>query len=164
MNCLWRPCLLMDRDEISNLYRGPSIDASYQVSVHLAQQFQRRRLKKIGQSETRIGSSMWRLVQFRLAVLQKKIQMWKSWQRWTGNLNTKWYCWTLARRDKKNIALFTTCLMIVHVIHAIYNYMYMYAIANIIHWWWTTLYNIISVNIYLSLTCKGTFCMWPPRS
>jgi hypothetical protein len=24
----------MDRDEISNIYRGPSIDASYQVSVH----------------------------------------------------------------------------------------------------------------------------------
>ena len=44
-NCLWRPCLLMDRDEISNLYRGPSIDASYQVSVHLAEGFQRRRLK-----------------------------------------------------------------------------------------------------------------------
>ena len=35
----------MDRDEISNLYRGPSIDASYQVSVHLAEEFQRRRLK-----------------------------------------------------------------------------------------------------------------------
>ena len=45
-NCLWRPCWLMDRDEtISNLYRGPSIDASYQVSVHLAEGFQRRRLK-----------------------------------------------------------------------------------------------------------------------
>jgi hypothetical protein len=44
-NCLWRPCLLMDRDEISNLYRGPSIDASYQVSLHLAEGFQRRRLK-----------------------------------------------------------------------------------------------------------------------
>ena len=44
-NCLWRPCLLMDRDEISNLYRAPSIDASYQVSVHLAEGFQRRRLK-----------------------------------------------------------------------------------------------------------------------
>ena len=41
-NCLLRPCLLMDRDEISNLYRGPSIDASYQVSVHLAEGFQRR--------------------------------------------------------------------------------------------------------------------------
>jgi hypothetical protein len=26
----------MDRDEISILYRGPSIDASYQFSVHLA--------------------------------------------------------------------------------------------------------------------------------
>jgi hypothetical protein len=35
----------MDRDEIINLYRGLSIDASYQVSVHLAEGFQRRRLK-----------------------------------------------------------------------------------------------------------------------
>jgi hypothetical protein len=37
---LWWPCLFMDWDEISNLYRGPSIDASYQVSVHLAEGFQ----------------------------------------------------------------------------------------------------------------------------
>ena len=37
MNCLWRPCLLIDRDEMRTLYRGPSIDASYQVSVHLAE-------------------------------------------------------------------------------------------------------------------------------
>ena len=44
-NCLWWPCLLTDWHEISNLYRGPSIDASYQVSVHLAERFQRRRLK-----------------------------------------------------------------------------------------------------------------------
>ena len=44
-NCLWQPCLLMDQDEMSNLYKGPAIDASYQVSVHLAQGFQRRRLK-----------------------------------------------------------------------------------------------------------------------
>jgi uncharacterized LabA/DUF88 family protein len=41
-NCLWRPCLLMDRVEMSKLYRAPSIDASYQVSVHLAKGFQRR--------------------------------------------------------------------------------------------------------------------------
>jgi hypothetical protein len=55
-NCLWQPCLLMDQDEISNLFRGPSIDTSYQVSIHLAKQFQRREdLKKIGQSETRIA-------------------------------------------------------------------------------------------------------------
>jgi hypothetical protein len=40
--------------EMGNLYRGPSIDASYQVSVHLAKQF-RRRFKKICQSETRIA-------------------------------------------------------------------------------------------------------------
>ena len=44
-NCLWRPCLLMDRDKMSILYKGPSIDDSYQVSVHLAEGFQRRRLK-----------------------------------------------------------------------------------------------------------------------
>jgi hypothetical protein len=37
--------LLTDQDEISNLYRGPSIDASYQVSVHMVEGFQRRRLK-----------------------------------------------------------------------------------------------------------------------
>ena len=42
-NRLWWPCLLMDWDRMSNLYRGPSIDASYQVTVHLAKQFQRRR-------------------------------------------------------------------------------------------------------------------------
>ena len=45
-NGLWRPCLLTDRDEMSNLYREPSIDASYQVSVHLAKRFQRRRFRK----------------------------------------------------------------------------------------------------------------------
>ena len=44
-NRLWQPCLLIDRDEMSKPYRGPSIDASYQVSVHLAKGFQRRRLK-----------------------------------------------------------------------------------------------------------------------
>jgi hypothetical protein len=32
----------MDRDGLSNLYRGPSIDASYQVSVHLAKRLIRR--------------------------------------------------------------------------------------------------------------------------
>ena len=42
---MWRPCLLTDRDKMSNLYRGPSINASYQVSVHLAEGFQRKRLK-----------------------------------------------------------------------------------------------------------------------
>jgi hypothetical protein len=43
------------RDEMSILYRGPSIDASYQVSVHLDKWFQRRRFLKLGQSETRIA-------------------------------------------------------------------------------------------------------------
>jgi hypothetical protein len=44
----------MDGDEMNNPYRGSAIDASYQISVQLAKRFQRRRFKKIGQSETRI--------------------------------------------------------------------------------------------------------------
>ena len=44
----------MDQDEMSILYRGPPIDASYQVSVHLAKRFQRRSFLEINQLETRI--------------------------------------------------------------------------------------------------------------
>jgi hypothetical protein len=46
-NCLWQQYLLMDRDELSNLYTGPSANASYQVSVHLAKQLQGRRFLEI---------------------------------------------------------------------------------------------------------------------
>jgi hypothetical protein len=45
-----------DRDKMSNPYKEPSIDhASYQVSVHLAKRFQRRRFLEIDQLETRIA-------------------------------------------------------------------------------------------------------------
>ena len=33
-------CLLTDRGKMTNLYRGPSIYASYQISVHLGKWFQ----------------------------------------------------------------------------------------------------------------------------
>jgi hypothetical protein len=39
----------MDQNEISNLYRGPSIDASYQVSYHLAKRFRGKAVLKIEQ-------------------------------------------------------------------------------------------------------------------
>jgi hypothetical protein len=41
---------------MSKLYKGPSIDAAYQVSIHLAKRFQIRRedYLEINQSETRI--------------------------------------------------------------------------------------------------------------
>ena len=35
----------MDRDEMSNLYTGPSIDASYQVSVHVAEGASKEKIK-----------------------------------------------------------------------------------------------------------------------
>ena len=44
-NFLWWPCLVMDHNKMCTLQREPSIDASYQVSVYLAEGFQRRRLK-----------------------------------------------------------------------------------------------------------------------
>ena len=43
--------MVMDRDKMCTFQRGSSIDASYQVWVHLAKPFQRRRLLKINQSE-----------------------------------------------------------------------------------------------------------------
>jgi hypothetical protein len=54
MNCLWRPCFLTDRDQMSKLYRVPSINASYQVSVQLVKRFQRSRFLEMDQSETSI--------------------------------------------------------------------------------------------------------------
>jgi hypothetical protein len=45
----------MYQNEMSNLYRGPSIDASYQVSYHLAKRFQRTRFLEIDQLETKIA-------------------------------------------------------------------------------------------------------------
>jgi hypothetical protein len=42
---------------MSNLYKGPSIDASYQFLVHLAKWFQRRRFLDIDQPETRIAQA-----------------------------------------------------------------------------------------------------------
>jgi hypothetical protein len=41
-NCLWQSFLLTNRDKMSTLYRGPSIHAFYQISVHLGKRFQRR--------------------------------------------------------------------------------------------------------------------------
>jgi hypothetical protein len=35
----------MDRDEMSTIYRGPSIDASYKVSVHLAEGVSEEKIK-----------------------------------------------------------------------------------------------------------------------
>jgi hypothetical protein len=54
-NRLWRPCLPTDWDIMSILYRGLSIDASYQFSDHLAKRFQRGRFLETDQSEKRIA-------------------------------------------------------------------------------------------------------------
>ena len=83
-NWLWRPCLLTDREEMYILYREPSIDASFQVSVHLAKRVQRRILKcekltddgwqttdKISQSDGKISRCLWQseLMTLRVIIL-----------------------------------------------------------------------------------------------
>ena len=47
--------MLKDQDEMSNIYSGPSIDASYHVPVHLAKRFRGEDFFLIGQSEARIA-------------------------------------------------------------------------------------------------------------
>ena len=57
-NCLWRQCLLTDRNSMRNLYKGPSKDVSYQVSVHnfiWPRGFREEEFLEINQSETRIA-------------------------------------------------------------------------------------------------------------
>jgi hypothetical protein len=44
----------MDRDEIINLDREPSIDASYRVSIHLATRFRGEDFLEINPSKSRI--------------------------------------------------------------------------------------------------------------
>jgi hypothetical protein len=50
---------LTDQDEMYNLYRGPSINASYQVSVHLAKRFQSIRFFR--NQPIRNKNCLWRL-------------------------------------------------------------------------------------------------------
>ena len=86
-NCLWRPCLLTNKAEMNNLYRGPSIYASYQVSVHLARRFQRRILE-IDQPETITADGY--------SVSEQKT-FYKS-----TNKNCLWWPCLLADRDEMN--------------------------------------------------------------
>ena len=86
-NCLWWPCLLTDRDEISNPYRGHDIDASYQVSTYLANQKQDLPIAAIfvngsGQNEQSLERTFHRcflpsFTSFDLGVSEEKIKMGK---------------------------------------------------------------------------------------
>ena len=88
----WQQSLLTDWDQMSNLHRGHSIDASYQVSVHLTKRFQRRRFLKIGHSETRIvcGGHVWQWIITKCALFREDLPQMLStkvqfiWERFQG--------------------------------------------------------------------------------
>jgi hypothetical protein len=98
-SCLWRPCLSMDRDEMSTLYRGPPIDPSYQDSVHLTKWFQRRRFLKISNICVEITA-------FLIQIFIFKQELSFLWQRRffrnqpMRNKNCLWRPYLLTDRDK----------------------------------------------------------------
>ena len=47
----WPPCFLSDQDQTKKLYKGPSIDATYQILIHLAKWFQRRRFFNVSANQ-----------------------------------------------------------------------------------------------------------------
>ena len=56
-NCLWCACLLTDRDEMSNLYRGPVLPQMLPTKYRFIWpiDFRREDFKNISQSKTRIA-------------------------------------------------------------------------------------------------------------
>ena len=142
-NCLWRPCVLTDRDKMNNLYREPSIDASYQVSVYLAKQFQRRFKKNW---HIRNKNCLWRpcllmdqeklaifiedfhrclipsFGSFGHAVSEEKINMWKvNGRRMT---DAKWWqkvTLPLARWAKNHINNSLFCCLFYHYYHNFFH-------------------------------------------
>ena len=94
------------RDEISNHYRGSSIDASYQVSVHLTEGFQRRRLtcEKLTDDRRRTpsdGKSSHCLWQGELKkrtiipqIVNRKSKYWHTAADCTANFTTYSWTWT----------------------------------------------------------------------
>jgi hypothetical protein len=122
-NWLWGPHLLMDQDEMSNLNRGPSINASYQVSIHLAKWVQRRRFRN---QPIRNKNCLWRpcfltdqdkmskiyrgpSIDAYYQVSEDKIKMWKVNRRQTSDGKSsrclwqgepKNYLWLFAKMSK----------------------------------------------------------------
>jgi hypothetical protein len=64
-------CLLMDRDKLRIIYRGPSIDATYQISVHFGKRFQSRTFLEInpGQMNQNLVVSILRRSSIKIAHL-----------------------------------------------------------------------------------------------
>ena len=96
-------CLSTNRNEISIPYRGPSIDASYQVLVHLAKRFQRRRFfLEINQSETRIAcvGYVCQRIGTKCGIFREDLPLMLPKNRPIRNKNCLWPSSLLMNRDK----------------------------------------------------------------
>jgi hypothetical protein len=84
-NGMWWPCLLMDQDKMTILYRGSSIDASYHISVHLGKCFQRRRFFRNQPFKNKNG--LWWLFVIRTHICcEQAICNKNTYMLWTGYL------------------------------------------------------------------------------
>ena len=100
-NCLWQPCLLMDRDKLSILYIEPSIDASYQVLVHLAKRFQRKWFLEIDQLETRTRKNCFRYL-ILMYPLNAAICTTIGYTLWVEWYNLKTIIWPWGQRSRSH--------------------------------------------------------------
>jgi hypothetical protein len=100
--------MLTDRDETSKLYRGPSIDASYQVSVHLAKGFQMRRLK----CEKLTDDGRQVMAKAHIANHVKKFKKRKR-RNWRKNCKKFTISSEVVQRNQKEVSLFFTLRKII---------------------------------------------------
>ena len=104
-NCLWWPCLLTDQDEMCYLYRGHSIDTTYQVSVHLVKVILEEKIKmwKVNGREStdakwwqKLTLSLARWANNWLALIQDNMSEW-------GDMSNRGVaCASTSLRQKKN--------------------------------------------------------------
>jgi hypothetical protein len=66
-NCMWWPCLLTYRDEMSNIHRGHSIDASYQASVESSPR------KPLGQMNRNLVGSIYGRSSMKIAISSRSV-------------------------------------------------------------------------------------------
>ena len=98
---------------MSNLYREPSIDASYQVSAHLAKGFQRRRLKceklRDDRQRTTDDGRKFNIISFKQILLpnnDKRIRH-KFFSKWWQKLTLPLARWAKKKGQRQIIIQFT---------------------------------------------------------
>ena len=148
----------MDQEEISNLWRGPSIDASYQVSSHLAKWFQRKRFKceKLTDRRQTTDAKWWQKLTWSLvrwAKNEKKIFNW---------IDRMWFRLLILKclLDIRNLGKQTPCYDSCH-----WSIKYWFNMSTQIKFYWSVSHNkFFNHQIHLKNPrpqTNGFLYLWP---